>query len=303
MTIVIKYISSGIIVLFPILLLTTELILNNKNVDFKIVSLVITNLTGLYPTSLCMYYTLTNQKNMIVEFVPFYFITITSGTYHLCDKINNESVFCIYDIKILRTIDFINSYLCVSTVILYLIKFEYITSYHKQLKYISHIYSSLLITVLCAFYNYNISPIFYILFEFMCFTMVVYANYSKYAIVLNNYYTVLYLMIGIGLELIAYIAYICTVYNNYGLYNYWWIHSYLWHTPCLLGAMFLYEATTMNNVKTPFFVEIYRILTGNSQIITYNYISLNEFGIEMTDINERMEDFQENDDNIYIEDM
>ena len=43
-------------------------------------------------------------------------------------------------------------------------------------------------------------------------------------------------MTGFGLEIMAYVAYICIVYNNYGLNNYWWIHSYFWHVPSLTGC-------------------------------------------------------------------
>jgi hypothetical protein len=285
MMIIIKYICSGIIILFPIILLTCELIVNNNSIDLKTVSLVITNISGLYPASLCLYYTVTNQKNMFLEFLPFYFIPITSGTYHLCDKINGDSVFCIYDIETLRKIDFSNSYLCVSAVILYLIKFEYITVQPKKLKYILHIFSFAIINLLCASDNYNIGPIFYILFEFICFMAIFYSNYDNYYTLLDNYYTILYLITGIGLEIMAYIAYICIVYNNYGMNNYWWIHSYFWHVPSLTGAMFLFEALTMNNVKKTFFVETYQIVTCNIQRMSYNYISLNEFGIEMMDKN------------------
>lgn len=303
MTIIIKYICSLIFILIPIILLTCELSINNQSIDFKTVSLVTTNLSGLYPASLCMYYTLTDQKNMILEFIPFYFITITSGTYHLCDKINNESIFCIYDIDTLRKIDFSNSYLCVSTVILYLIKFEYITAQHKKLKYVLHLYSYVIINLLCASDNYNIAPIFYILFEFICFVIIFYAQYSNYYVLLNNYNTILYLTIGISLELMAYLAYICIVYNNYGLNNYWWIHSYFWHVPSLMGAMFLFEALMMNGVNKTFFVESYQIVTCSIQKMSYNYISLNEFGIEMMDKN--VDEFEDeiNIDNVDDEKM
>lgn len=298
-----KYTTAVIIILLPVILLTTALILN-KGINVKVISLAITNLTGLCPASLCIYYTLSKQKNMILEFLPFYFITITSGTYHLCDKIHNNSVFCIYDINTLRIIDFCNAYLCVSSVIIYFIKFEYITYYHKSLRYIAHIYSYIIIILLCSFYKSI--PIFYIALEFICLTIVVYMNYSKYIILLNNDYTMLFFKIGFCLELTAYIAYICTVYYAYGMNNYWWIHSYFWHIPSLLGAMFLYESIIINNVKTPFFVESYKFLTCNTtkfNKIKYNYISLNEFGIELMDISERdflLNNIQENDDNIYI---
>lgn len=285
MTNVIKYIGSIFILMFPIILLTSELIINNI-IDYKIISLVITNLTGLCPASLTIYYTVTNQKNMILEFIPFYFIPITSGTYHLCDKINNESLFCIYDIDTLRKIDFSNSYLCVSTVILYLIKLEFITPHHKLLKNILHILSFCIINLLISSENYSTWPIFFILFEFICFISVIYIKYDNYVVLLNNYYTIAYLTIGIWLEIIAYISYICIVYNNYGLNNYWWIHSYFWHIPSLLGTMFLYEALMMNTIKTTFFKQTIQILKCNFKRKPYNYISLNEFGIELTNKNE-----------------
>ena len=296
MTIIIKYIGSAIVLLFPILLLTCELIVNIKNIDSKITSLVTTNLSGLYPASLCLYYTLTDQKNMILEFIPFYFITITSGTYHLCDKINGESMFCVYDIDTLRKIDFSNSYLCVSAVILYLIKFEYISAQPKKLKYILNIFSFAIINLLCASDNYSSGPIFFILFEFICLVIIFHANYDNYYMLLDNNYTILYLMTGIGLEIMAYIAYICIVYNNYGLNNYWWIHSYFWHVPSLMGAMFLFEAATMSSVKRSFFVESYQIVTCSIQKMSYNYISLNEFGIEMMD--KHVDEFEDIDEHV-----
>ena len=301
MTIIIKYIGSAIVLLFPILLLTCELIVNIKNIDSKITSLVTTNLSGLYPASLCLYYTLTDQKNMILEFIPFYFITITSGTYHLCDKINGESMFCVYDIDTLRKIDFSNSYLCVSAVILYLIKFEYISAQPKKLKYILNIFSFAIINLLCASDNYSSGPIFFILFEFICLVIIFHANYDNYYMLLDNNYTILYLMTGIGLEIMAYIAYICIVYNNYGLNNYWWIHSYFWHVPSLMGAMFLFEAATMSSVKRSFFVESYQIVTCSIQKMSYNYISLNEFGIEMMDKN--VDEFEDTDEHVDDEKM
>jgi hypothetical protein len=301
MTIIIKYIGSAIVLLFPILLLTCELIVNIKNIDSKITSLVTTNLSGLYPASLCLYYTLTDQKNMILEFIPFYFITITSGTYHLCDKINGESMFCVYDIDTLRKIDFSNSYLCVSAVILYLIKFEYISAQPKKLKYILNIFSFAIINLLCASDNYSSGPIFFILFEFICLVIIFHANYDNYYMLLDNNYTILYLMTGIGLEIMAYLAYICIVYNNYGLNNYWWIHSYFWHVPSLMGAMFLFEAATMSSVKRSFFVESYQIVTCSIQKMSYNYISLNEFGIEMMDKN--VDEFEDTDEHVDDEKM
>ena len=301
MTIIIKYIGSAIVLLFPILLLTCELIVNIKNIDSKITSLVTTNLSGLYPASLCLYYTLTDQKNMILEFIPFYFITITSGTYHLCDKINGESMFCVYDIDTLRKIDFSNSYLCVSAVILYLIKFEYISAQPKKLKYILNIFSFAIINLLCASDNYSAGPIFFILFEFICLVIIFHANYDNYYMLLDNNYTILYLMTGIGLEIMAYLAYICIVYNNYGLNNYWWIHSYFWHVPSLMGAMFLFEAATMSSVKRSFFVESYQIVTCSIQKMSYNYISLNEFGIEMMDKN--VDEFEDIDEHVDDEKM
>ena len=301
MTIIIKYIGSAIVLLFPILLLTCELIVNIKNIDSKITSLVTTNLSGLYPASLCLYYTLTDQKNMILEFIPFYFITITSGTYHLCDKINGESMFCVYDIDTLRKIDFSNSYLCVSAVILYLIKFEYISAQPKKLKYILNIFSFAIINLLCASDNYSSGPIFFILFEFICLVIIFHANYDNYYMLLDNNYTILYLMTGIGLEIMAYLAYICIVYNNYGLNNYWWIHSYFWHVPSLMGAMFLFEAATMSSVKRSFVVESYQIVTCSIQKMSYNYISLNEFGIEMMDKN--VDEFEDTDEHVDDEKM
>jgi hypothetical protein len=277
------------------------LIVNIKNIDSKITSLVTTNLSGLYPASLCLYYTLTDQKNMILEFIPFYFITITSGTYHLCDKINGESMFCVYDIDTLRKIDFSNSYLCVSAVILYLIKFEYISAQPKKLKYILNIFSFAIINLLCASDNYSSGPIFFILFEFICLVIIFHANYDNYYMLLDNNYTILYLMTGIGLEIMAYLAYICIVYNNYGLNNYWWIHSYFWHVPSLMGAMFLFEAATMSSVKRSFFVESYQIVTCSIQKMSYNYISLNEFGIEMMDKN--VDEFEDIDEHVDDEKM
>jgi len=279
------------------MLLTTELFVNKEKIDYKTISLVTTNLSGLYPASLCMYYTLTDQKNMILEFFPFYFITITSGTYHLCDKINNESIFCIYDIDTLRKIDFSNSYLCVSAVILYLIKFEYISAQPKKLKYILNIFSFAIINLLCSSDNYSAGPIFFILFEFICLVIIFHANYDNYYMLLDNNYTILYLITGIGLEIMAYISYICIVYNNYGMNNYWWIHSYFWHVPSLTGAMFLFEALTMSGVKNSFFIESYLIVTCSIQKMSYNYISLNEFGIEMMDKNvDEFEDVEANVD-------
>ena len=277
------------------------MIVNIKNIDSKITSLVTTNLSGLSPASLCLYYTLTDQKNMILEFIPFYFITITSGTYHLCDKINGESMFCVYDIDTLRKIDFSNSYLCVSAVILYLIKFEYISAQPKKLKYILNIFSFAIINLLCASDNYSSGPIFFILFEFICLVIIFHANYDNYYMLLDNNYTILYLMTGIGLEIMAYLAYICIVYNNYGLNNYWWIHSYFWHVPSLMGAMFLFEAATMSSVKRSFFVESYQIVTCSIQKMSYNYISLNEFGIEMMDKN--VDEFEDTDEHVDDEKM
>jgi len=52
-----------------------------------------------------------------------------------------------------------------------------------------------------------------------------------------------------------------------------------------MGAMFLFEALTMNSVNKTFFVESYQIVTCSIQKMSYNYISLNEFGIEMMDKN------------------
>ena len=53
----------------------------------------------------------------------------------------------------------------------------------------------------------------------------------------------------------------------------------------------------MNSVKNSFFVETYQVATCSIQKISYNYISLNEFGIEMMDKNvDEFEDVEANAD-------
>jgi hypothetical protein len=72
-----------------------------------------------------------------------------------------------------------------------------------------------------------------------------------------------YFIIGIVLVTLAFVAYVCTVYKHYESEDdYWFIHSFFWHTPALLSAVFLLESVTdINLVKESFFDKCFQFIT------------------------------------------
>ena len=118
-------IFSSIVAFLPSILLIIEIILHSDILNYKILSLTATNFAGLVPTCLCLYYIYTKQANMIIEMIPFSMIVLSSGTYHLCNSTRYSSSLCIGLHDMATYADFINSYLCISTTILYAVKFEF----------------------------------------------------------------------------------------------------------------------------------------------------------------------------------
>ena len=95
-----KSIISLVLLLCPLIFIPIELYYYRNDIDYKIVSLTTTNLFSLIPVSISLYYTITNKRNMILEFIPFYCIIFTSSMYHLCQYVDN-SVYCILHYNIL----------------------------------------------------------------------------------------------------------------------------------------------------------------------------------------------------------
>ena len=107
-----------LIFIFPVIFIPVEIFYYYNIIDYKLISLTVSNLFAIIPFSSSFYYTFTKQQNMILQVIPFYFIIFTSSTYHLCQDIN-ISMYCILPNKIYAYIDYINSYFCISSVILY----------------------------------------------------------------------------------------------------------------------------------------------------------------------------------------
>jgi len=280
-----KKILIFVILVIPIIVMSTELYIYKDIIDYKIISLVVTNFFGLLPATLCAYYTFINQQNMILEFMPFYGIIFTSGSYHLCDQIQYTGSYCtILNPPYYMYLDFINSFFCITTVILYLTKLEYVFENHFRIKIIMYLTHFIIIFYLVIYTSNKFLPVYYTSSTMIPFLLVVAKHKTKYAEQYYKNYKSIYFAIGVVFVTIAFVAYVCTVYKKYEQEkDYWWLHSFLWHTPALLSGAFLLESLT--DIKKSFFGKCFQIITCNYFTSSVIYTCIPTSDDDKNDIN------------------
>lgn len=243
--------------------------------------LVVSNFVGFFPASQSLYYTI-NKHYMVHEFVFFYLITLNSGTYHLCNKINYEGKYCQYlSEEILIQLDYVNSYLCIIATILYLAKFEFMgDSFVKNvIKFTVHGIAYLLVTILTI--KYRTSQLSALFTSFMLiFVLIMFASYRfRYVELYFTYYRGCLFLIGFVFAMIAFITYLYISINSLqGEERYWIYHSFLWHVPVMLSPVFIIESSTLSKNKM-FFDWLHDIFFSSNNTIDgppYNEADQNE---------------------------
>ena len=229
-----------IMFILPVFYVPIEIFYYYDIIDYKVISLTSTNLFAIIPFTSSMYYTITKQRNMILEMIPFYSIIFTSSTYHLCYNIN-ISKYCIMYNNLYRYIDFINSYYCISSVILYMTKIEgtYDISKKRLLIYLFQLLLIILINIQVE--NENVNIFLNILISFIPFILSFLFNRNDVKNYFENY-NYRYLVIGILLSTLGFLIYILIYNNIIKKEEYWMYHSYLWHIIMFLSSFFFFES-------------------------------------------------------------
>lgn len=233
-----NYLKYCILFVPPIILITEEII-THQITNYKISSLVLTNLAGLMPSTLCLYH----SNVMMLEFIPFWLIPITSGTYHLCDKINYHSLLCSYggstNYYLYRKLDFINAYFCITTTIGYVVKLM-----PTNIKLIIYSLNLSGITCLIIWSDTNLMPMIFVCIEIIMCAVYIYKNEDYYRKNLLSDNKQICVMSGCLTGIFAFASYLCMSLDssqNVNI-NYWWIHSFCWHIPIMMCAAFFLEA-------------------------------------------------------------
>lgn len=217
--------------------------------DASTMSLVITNFMGFFPATQTAYYTL-NKHYMVHEFVLFYLITLNSGTYHLCNKLNYTGKYCQYlPGEVLIQLDYINSYFCIIATVLYLAKFEMINDIvvKNMIKTTIYAIDYVIVLILTLKYRTTQLPALFTSLSMIVVLLMFVSNRDKYIELYFNWYRGFVFFIGFVLSIIAFITYLYISINALqGDEQYWIYHSYLWHVPILLAPMFIIESSTIS---------------------------------------------------------
>jgi hypothetical protein len=249
-------ITAIIITLIPVVVLLTELYIHKRIISRSTTSLVLTNFTGLLPALQSLYYTLTNQKYMILEFVLFYGIVFTSGSYHFCSKINYKGQFCNSFPEITYSrLDFINSYFCIIATILYIAKFEFALQENARRVMKTMIYVIELTIVFMSIVKFTdvFMPMYFTCLSFVPVLLLVINNRKQYIEKYLNCYKIFIFIMGLICGTIAFITYVSITFKHYEKEeDYWIYHSFGWHIPVMLCPLFLFEATTAVTHKSFF---------------------------------------------------
>lgn len=236
--------------LTPQIVLIIELHKYQQYMNKNTLSLVMSNFVGFFPATQCMYYTV-NKHYMIHEFILFYLITFNSGTYHMCNKLNHPSGFCSYlDPDILMYLDYINSYFCIITTILYLTKFEFMNdiSTKRIMKFTIYLIEYTIVLILTIKYRLTALPSLFTSLTLLVMLLMFVNNRDKYMERYFNWYNFVLFIIGSVLAIIAFVTYLYISINELQDESEYWIyHSYLWHIPVLLCPVFMIEASTVLN--------------------------------------------------------
>lgn len=234
--------------LIPQIVLIIELHKYRQHMHTHTMSLVTSNFVGFFPAIQCMYYTL-NKHYMIHEFILFYLITFTSGTYHMCNKLNHPSGFCSYTgPDMLMYLDYINSYFCIITTILYLAKFEFMNdiTIKRMIKFTIYLIEYVIVLILTVKYRLTVLPSLFTSLTLLVVLLMFVNNRNQYAEIYFNWYKFTLFMTGFAFGIIAFVTYLYISIN--GLQDetqYWFYHSYLWHIPVLLCPVFIIESSTV----------------------------------------------------------
>lgn len=243
-------------ILTPAIIVSIEVFIYLEYLNYKSISLITSNFIGILPCSLCLYYTLTKQKNMLLEFIPFYLIIFSSGSYHLCNSVNYIGSYCSLGKDFYFTFDFINSYFCITTILLYGIKLEYIDHFRNCiiLKRLIYLANLIMLCFLIIKQPNIYLPLIYICCIFGVFIGTLFLKYDLY---IDNFYTrnkIIHLTVGIILGIFSFLIYIFTVYKSLEpCNNYWFLHAFFWHIPVITSSMFILETFTENSEHESFF--------------------------------------------------
>lgn len=237
-----------IAMLLPQIVLIIELHKYDQFSHPHMMSLVITNFVGVFPASQTLYYTL-NKHYMVHEFVLFYLITLNSGTYHMCNKLNYTGKYCQYlPPDILMQLDYINSYFCIIATILYLAKFEFMNdlTIKNMIKMTIYAIEYIIVLVLTIKYRTTQLPALFTSLTLIVVLLIFVTNRNRYVELYFNWYRGCIFLIGFGFAMIAFITYLyISIYTLQGGELYWILHSYLWHVPVLISPVFIIESSTI----------------------------------------------------------
>jgi hypothetical protein len=203
--------------LVPVLVLCTLVLVYHNELDYRGLSLVLTNSFGCAPFWVCI------QNRLYSDSIPFFCIILTSGSYHLCDALDYEFDYCRLPQRSYVVLDFINAYACVGVVIVRLLD----TGWSSQI----HAFNIVLYTVMVCLMN-RLVPLCYT--SIMAIVLLI-----KIVVERENYYRIVKtpsFIIGFCLALISFTVYIATVYYGIDERNYWALHAFGWHVPVLVSS-------------------------------------------------------------------
>lgn len=232
----------------PSLFLLIEVLYLLPYLNLKILSLSLTNLAGIIPAGLCLYKKIKCKVDLLFEFIPFYFIVLTSGTYHLCDSVDYIGKFCSMNPDIYLYLDFINSYFCISTTLLHIVWYAYKESYIMIfiLKRVSIILNLIIYSLILILLDDTYIPFLYTSSIISLTIVYILWNNQLYIGSLDpiNFKK---LSIGVLFCSFSFIIYLCTIIFNLMKEEYWILHSYCWHIPIFLSSFFLIDAFIQKN--------------------------------------------------------
>jgi hypothetical protein len=207
----------------PVFVLCSLVILYRDSLDYESFCLVLTNVFGVIPFIVCY------RNGMVLESLPFYTITLTSGSYHLCNAVNYAGRYCSLPKAFYVDLDFINSYVCIMTVLIRLTR----TNLRVQLNALSVVVFSIVVPL-----TNRIVPLSGACFGFGIVSIVLLIRRTEYVDVVKR----AEFQIGLALAILAFTVYLATVYC--GVQNdYWLLHSFGWHVPVMTSSALIVQST------------------------------------------------------------
>lgn len=237
----------------PLIFLLFEIIYCYKYLTVRVLSLTITNMAAFIPLTTCI------KNELYIEAVQFFMIILTSGSYHLCNSIKYESNLCSLNEKVYVISDFVNSFTCILSVILFCL----LKNDNNTLKIILLFILSLIYCILLVYEFDSNYPISYCLMIIITSCLYVISNSSKFIFPLSEI-KFRKLTLGLILCCFSFLIYLFTIILKMSTgRDYWILHSYCWHIPIFVSSS----------------------LTIESFVPEFNrYNSINNFGIELIEI-------------------